>query len=40
MECSEFYALEVIELFKNGGLNNVVLKKDLQGKNRMIRAEK
>ena len=40
VECSEFYALEVFELFKNGGLRNVEIKKDMQGKNRMIRAEK
>ena len=40
VECSEFYALGVFELFKNGGLINVEIKKDMQGKNRMIRAEK
>lgn len=40
MECSEFYALDVLDLFKTGGMKNVKLKKDMQGKNRMIRAEK
>jgi len=40
VECSEFHALDVLSLFKRGGMKNVELKKDMQGKNRMIRAEK
>ncbi|HIF13969.1 MAG TPA: peptide chain release factor N(5)-glutamine methyltransferase [Bacteroidetes bacterium] len=40
VECSEFHALDVLSLFKRGGMRNVELKKDMQGKNRMIRAEK
>jgi Methylase of polypeptide chain release factors len=39
VESSEFYADEVAALFKHEGLKNPVIKLDLQGKKRMIRAE-
>jgi release factor glutamine methyltransferase len=39
VESSEFYADEVDLMFKEEGLKNSIIKLDLQGKKRMIRAE-
>ena len=37
-ECNEFNAKDVVTHLKNNGFKNTTLKKDLQGKNRMIKA--
>lgn len=38
VECNEFNAAEVADLFQNSGLDNVELRQDLMGKNRMVSA--
>ncbi|MFN7116402.1 MAG: peptide chain release factor N(5)-glutamine methyltransferase [Saprospiraceae bacterium] len=39
-ECNEFNAAEVAQLVENKGFKQVVLQKDMNGKDRMIRAKK
>jgi release factor glutamine methyltransferase len=37
-ECNEFNALEVVEMLKSKGFQDIILKTDMSGKDRMIRA--
>lgn len=39
-ECNEFNAPEVVQLLENKGFKQVLLQKDINGKDRMIRAKK
>jgi release factor glutamine methyltransferase len=40
LEIHELYAIPIIELLQSQGFVNIQLRKDLQGKDRMIRAQK
>jgi release factor glutamine methyltransferase len=39
LECNEFNAREVVTLLETKGFRNIILKQDMSGKDRMIRAE-
>ncbi len=39
-ECNEFNAQEVVQLLENKGFKQILLQKDMNGKDRMIRAKK